>query len=459
MTDQPDRSYRALARQPSLAPVVLAMQLGRIAGSALPIVLVLYALTIYASPPLAGLLAFLSLFPGLVAAPVIGALLDRWGRLSLIKLDYAVATLGTAVLAALAYSGEVPIPAMLGITFVLGVTQMFSDSGLRSLFPRLAPPHLWERVNAVDFDGLPDRDDLRPTARRDALRRRRCGAGVRRVWAALRRRLAGAARGTRAHAPAPQGVRLVDATMEGLRYVWHNQTLRAVSLGVSTSSVCLGIATILLPIVLIDRLAVPEWTVGLAFAVSGVLGIVAAVALGRSNTLGRERFLITVAAAGITISALILLPTTSSAAAIGLACVFLSAAVFGFAGGIWDVAVFTVRQRRTDPRMMGRAFAISMALNSVGYPIGAALGGWLATQSVELAIFVAVGLVSSAPSWAGCSCRRRRTARSRASLGWSAASRLPRRASAARCLRDTRATRPRRVIGRAACPGCSSCSA
>ena len=39
---------------------------------------------------------------------------------------------------------------------------------------------------------------------------------------------------------------------------------------------------------------------------------------------------------------------------------------------------------------MGRAFAISMALNSCGYPIGAALGGWLATQSVELSIFVAV---------------------------------------------------------------------
>src|SRR3954468_23883830 len=108
MSEQPDRSYRALARQPSLVRVVLAMHLGRIAGSALPIVLVLYALTIYQSPPLAGALTFLILFPGLVAAPVIGALLDRLGRLRLIRIDYAVATLGSALLAALAWSGEVP---------------------------------------------------------------------------------------------------------------------------------------------------------------------------------------------------------------------------------------------------------------------------------------------------------------------------------------------------------------
>ena len=124
---------------------------------------------------------------------------------------------------------------------------------------------------------------------------------------------------------------------------------------------------------------------------SGVLGIVGAVALGRSNTLGRERLLISAASLGITFAALILLPATNAAAAAGIAWILASAAVFGIAGGVWDISVFTVRQRRTDPRMMGRAFAISMALNSVGYPIGAALGGWLATQSVELAIFVAVG--------------------------------------------------------------------
>jgi hypothetical protein len=37
---------------------------------------------------------------------------------------------------------------------------------------------------------------------------------------------------------------------------------------------------------------------------------------------------------------------------------------------------------------MGRAFAVSMAFNFVGYPIGAALAGGLAAFSIEAAIVV-----------------------------------------------------------------------
>ena len=192
--------------------------------------------------------------------------------------------------------------------------------------------------------------------------------------------------------PPPEDVRLIDSTIEGLVYVWRNRTLRAVSFAVSPTSVCLGIVTILVPVILIDRLQTPEWLVGFAFALSGLLGIIAAIALGRVNSVGRERGLLIAAEIGITFSALVLLPAPTSAVAIGVAWVFGAVAVYGFAGGVWDISVFTVRQRRTDPRMMGRAFAISMALNSIGYPIGAALGGWLATQSIELALVVAVAL-------------------------------------------------------------------
>jgi MFS family permease len=377
------------------------MQLGRIAASALPIVLVLYALTVYDSPPLAGALTFLSLFPGLVAAPVIGALLDRFGRLRLIRVDYVVTTVGASVLTMLVVVGQLPEAALIGVTFVLGVTQMFSDSGLRSIFPRLAPAHLWERVNAVDSTGYAVATIVGPPTAATLF----VIGGAAPAFATIALLYAGAWLALRgAHEPAgppPEDVRLVDATIEGLRYVWHNPTLRAISLGVSPTSVCFGIVVILLPILLIDRLAAPGWTVGLALSLSGLLGIVAAVALGRSSTLGRERMLISAASLGITTSALVLLPSTSVAVALGLACVFGAAALFGVAGGVWDVSVFTVRQRRTDPRLMGRAFAISIAINSVGYPIGAALGGWLATQSIALAIFVAVGfgMVGTVLGW------------------------------------------------------------
>jgi predicted MFS family arabinose efflux permease len=53
-----------------------------------------------------------------------------------------------------------------------------------------------------------------------------------------------------------------------------------------------------------------------------------------------------------------------------------------------DIALFTVRQRRTDPAWMGRAFAVSMAFNYLGMPVGAALAGLLADRSIETAILV-----------------------------------------------------------------------
>jgi MFS family permease len=65
-------------------------------------------------------------------------------------------------------------------------------------------------------------------------------------------------------------------------------------------------------------------------------------------------------------------------------------AIQGLLNGPMDVALFTLRQRRTDPAWMGRAFAISMAMNFLGYPFGAAIGGALVGIGTGLAIAVAV---------------------------------------------------------------------
>jgi predicted MFS family arabinose efflux permease len=60
--------------------------------------------------------------------------------------------------------------------------------------------------------------------------------------------------------------------------------------------------------------------------------------------------------------------------------------IVGALNGPIDIALFTLRQRRTDPSWMGRAFAVSMSFNYVGTPVGAALAGILATRSLEVTI-------------------------------------------------------------------------
>jgi hypothetical protein len=66
-------------------------------------------------------------------------------------------------------------------------------------------------------------------------------------------------------------------------------------------------------------------------------------------------------------------------------------AAAGLINGPLDIALFTLRQRRTDPAWMGRAFTISMNLNFAGFPIGAALAGVMLTiWPVEYAVLFAV---------------------------------------------------------------------
>jgi predicted MFS family arabinose efflux permease len=60
----------------------------------------------------------------------------------------------------------------------------------------------------------------------------------------------------------------------------------------------------------------------------------------------------------------------------------------GLLVGPMDIALFTVRQRRTDPAWMGRAFSVSMAFNYLGVPIGAAVAGILADRSIESAVVI-----------------------------------------------------------------------
>jgi hypothetical protein len=73
-----------------------------------------------------------------------------------------------------------------------------------------------------------------------------------------------------------------------------------------------------------------------------------------------------------------------------MAFVVASLTLSGLLNGPADIALFTVRQRRTDPAWMGRAFAVSMAFNFMGFPFGAAIAGILATESLPAAILMGV---------------------------------------------------------------------
>jgi predicted MFS family arabinose efflux permease len=356
------------------------MQIARIGQSMVSIVVILFALQRYNSPQLAGAVAFASIAPGMLVSPIAGALLDRHGRVRLIILDYLVATTALLLVAGLSLAGDLPAWLFIVITAVASITGPLSSSGLRSLFPLLVPEPLWERVNAVDSNGW-----VLATV---------VGAPFGAVFAQILGFEAALALIAAAYfvaaivmlnAPDPRtdvastGNLFRDAWL-GLVYTWNNRTLRALAISLSAMNLSGGVIEIVVPLLILRRLGMGQEMVGYMFGLSGAFGVVSAFACGRLRTKGRERQLILFpAACFIGTTALLLWPA-------GLLPIALCMAISGLVNGPLDIAMFTLRQRRTDPAWMGRAFTVSMNLNFSGFPIGAALAGVLVTVSIEAAI-------------------------------------------------------------------------
>jgi MFS family permease len=396
MSQPADRSYRALLRVPTMGRVLISMQVARIAQSMVAVALVLFALDRYDSPAFAGLVTFASILPGLLISPIAGALLDRHGRIRLVVLDNLVALVAMVVMGLLALVDLLPGPLLVLIAVLGSLTSILTHVGLRSLFPILVPEHLWERVNAVDSNGYVVASILGPPLA--AVLVAVLGGPIALIAIGLAFGIAAIALISVPEPPSPTastGRVLADA-VAGVRYTWHNRTLRGLGFAVTLSNLAHGMATIVVPVIVLQRFGLSEVVVGLVFAASGIAGMVSALAFGRMDTRGREwSMLVWPMAALVPVLGLLLVAAGQEVVAVGLAVLFLEMALVGILIGPMDIALFTVRQRRTDPAWMGRAFAVSMAFNYVGVPVGAIVAGLLADGSLEVAI-VALGVGGSA---------------------------------------------------------------
>jgi MFS family permease len=182
---------------------------------------------------------------------------------------------------------------------------------------------------------------------------------------------------------------LLRDALDGVRYVRGNPTLRGLALSISSLNLAGGMTTIVIPLIVINRLGFDQVMVGVVFALSGVAGMISVLAAGRFDTRGREWGLLVYPMTVFPFAVALLLPPAAIDhidPAVGLAFLAAWAIILGVSNGPLDIALFTIRQRRTDPAWTGRAFAVSMALNFLGFPIGAAIAGALADVSLPLAI-------------------------------------------------------------------------
>ena len=384
---EPDRSYRALFAVPYFARLVVGMQIARIAQSMLGVTIVLFTLKTYESAALSGIATFFAIFPGLLVSPIAGALLDRHGRTRLVALDYFIALICLTSIGTLALQNMLPAWLLILIVAVASLTAPLSNTGLRSLFPIIVPRHLWERVNALDSTGYVIATIIGPALAAGLVAT--LGGAVTFIAVGLSY---GVAAIEIARAPEPPtkiastGKLGVDA-WQGLLYTWRNRTLRGLGFSISMLNLGNGALTIIVPVIVLQQLRLDEAVVGPVIAVQGVTGIISAFFFGRLDSRDRERLMLAVPSILMGIVMAVLLINSN------LLALLVVMAIIGFLNGPIDIALFTLRQRRTDPTWTGRAFAVSMAFNYVGTPVGSAIAGAMATQSVVIAI--AFGAVTS----------------------------------------------------------------
>ena len=379
-----ETGYRALLSSPGVARAVGASTLSRSGDAMFVVVLVLFVLEEFGSPTLAGLAAFCALAPGLVLSPLAGALLDRSGPSRPMLLDYAASAFVVGLVAVLSTAGLLGPAALLALAAAYSATSPLGAAGVRTLLPAIVPKRLWDRANAADTGSITIADAAGP-ALAGALFAGLGGEGALLATSAV---FTGAALaflrpvGRAIPRPRPSGSILREA-WEGLRCVVANPILRGIALSYSLYQVGYGAFFVALPVLVLERFSGDGLVIGALWGALGAMGVASSVACGGFGTAGRERLIMS---GGMLATGAVLLALPLAG---GLAAVFACVCAVGLVGGPVDVALLSLRQRKTDPARFGRVLAISMGLNVAGFPLGSAASGPLLEASVALGLVFA----------------------------------------------------------------------
>ncbi|HEY8472542.1 MAG TPA: MFS transporter [Natronosporangium sp.] len=385
MTATSDLSYWRVLRLRSVSPLLGSALCSRLASEIFTVAIVLHVYDRFDSPPLAGWVVAASAVPGLVVSPLAGAILDRFGPARGMVIDVATATCLVAAIALVEPGGTGGAALLVGLAAGYSLTRPLSLAGFRTLLPRLVPESARDRANAIDI-GLYDVTTVAGTALAGGLFVLLGGRVTLLIVASL---YAGAALALlpvlARRVPGAGGrARLLTAALDAISYSVRHPVLRGLAVSYSLYSVAWGVLVVSVPIAVVaatgGQVREDGALVGGAWAMVGITGALGALVVGKLRTAGRERRFIAV---GVLVTALAVYPVIGHGGAVGLVAGLLLVGSFGAAV---NVGVLTLRQRRTDPAMLGRVIAVSISLNLFGEPVGAALGGWLADRALPLAL-------------------------------------------------------------------------
>jgi MFS family permease len=380
-----EAGYGELLHVPHFTRLAASTILVRTAAAMWQLALVLFVLTRFGSPGLAGLAVFLGIAPGILVSPLAGALLDRYGRVKLMAFDFGVSCAVLLAIVVLSLTGALSLWLLLALVVVASITNPLGAAGSRTLFPLVVPSELWDRANAVDAMGYTLTTIVGPPIAGAIVAFAGAEAAIG-ATAAVYLASAVALIGIRIRSAPSQSAGVMNDARDGVMYVLRNRGLRGLALGISVGNLAQGILLVALPLLVFERIHGGASLVGILWGVVGAGGVVSGLIAGRLGSEGRERLFIIGGMLGVALGIGVL------AFAASLVAVVAGALITGLFGGPMDIGLFSLRQRITDPAWYGRAFAVSMHLNYSGVPVGSAIAGLLLGLSITGALVTATVL-------------------------------------------------------------------
>lgn len=174
---------------------------------------------------------------------------------------------------------------------------------------------------------------------------------------------------------------------EGLLWVWQNGNIRALAIGAGVINLAHTGAMAILVLFATATLGLSEIGFGALFIISAVGALIGSLTASRvSERVGRKAtVLLSVTAIAISLLAIGLWPTVA-VTAVGLLAV-------GLASEFWNVVAVSYRQNATPDLLRGRVMSAYRFIAYGSFPVGALLGGWIASSFSIAAAFTFGGVL------------------------------------------------------------------
>lgn len=383
------KPYLHLLKIPGLLPLLVAATLSRLAARMFALTMVLLALARYSSPTLAGWLTFAAVTPGILISPIAGAFLDRVGPTTALRIDMAAGAIFAVAISSGGWAFRFSPCVLFILVTSFSLTSPLGSGGTRALLPRLVPSPLLTQINAVDVAIYAIVDVVGPAT---------AGLLVACLGTEPAMLLIAGAYVTAAlclsrvqcfPGLASTQTTFLRQTIEGVQMIAHHPTLRGLAFSSSMFEFTWGVISVVVPVSIARHCPPSAVSVatGLLWAAIGIAGVVGALLGGKMYISGRERG---VMAAGMLVTSFL---ASLGAANLGFPVFAVFLVIAGLVAGTINVALVTLRQRRTDPQQLGRIISMSMSLNMAGFPLGAATAGMLIADHLWLT-FVLAGVSS-----------------------------------------------------------------